>query len=104
MNTNIWTNYFLANRTRFAEPAFDSACALPDEIKAPLIRSLAIFQLGESGGGTRLMRYVRQVVGKEDLAGYEEAVGLFVEEEQYHARLLAKLLTYLQGACLENQW
>ena len=77
---------------------------LPDSVRLPLVRSLAIFQLGESGGGTRLMRYVRRVVAGVQLADYENAVSLFIEEEQYHSRLLARLVQHLGGECLTGQW
>lgn len=50
------------------------------------------------------MRHVRRVAGEERLPGYEEAVRLFVEEEQYHARLLEKLVNHMGGACLRTQW
>jgi len=105
MNTHVWTQYFLANRHRFTEPPLPVRCStLPDSIRVPLARSLAIFQLGESGGGTRLMRYVRRVVGEDRLRGYEEAVRLFIEEEQYHARLLEKVVRHLGGTLLRKQW
>ncbi len=105
MNTHIWTQYFIKNRNRFTEPPMPSnGSGLPDSVRLPLVRSLAIFQLGESGGGTRLMRYVRRVVNAEQLAGYENSVGLFIEEEQYHSRLLAGMVNYLGGQCLTKQW
>lgn len=105
MNTHIWTQYFINNRNRFVEPPMPSnSSGLPDSVRVPLVRSLAIFQLGESGGGTRLMRYVRRVVNADQLAGYEHSVGLFIEEEQYHSRLLAGLVNYLGGECLTKQW
>ncbi len=105
MNTHIWTQYFLANRNRFAEPPLPSRGSdLPEAIRVPLAQSLAIFQLGESGGGTRLMRYVKQVVTGERLHGYEQSVQLFIEEEQYHSRLLEKLVNHIGGVCLQKQW
>jgi hypothetical protein len=105
MNTHVWTQYFLANRDRFTEPRLPAGeTALPEAVRCPLARSLAIFQLGESGGGTRLLRYVRRVVREERLRGYEESVQLFIEEEQYHSRLLEKLVLHLGGVCLEKQW
>lgn len=105
MNTHIWTQYFINNRNRFTEPDMPlNSPGLRESVKLPLVRSLAIFQLGESGGGTRLLRYVRRVVTAEQLAGYEHAVGLFIEEEQYHARLLARLVNYLGGECMTKQW
>jgi hypothetical protein len=105
MNTHLWTQHFRDNQHRFTEPSLPvGGCALPPSTMEPLRHSMAIFQLGESGGGTRLMKYVQRVVSADRLAGYEQAVGLFIAEEQYHARLLAKAVTYMGGACLEKQW
>jgi len=105
MNTDVWIEYFLSNRHRFQGMELPPhGSELPDEIRLPLMRSLAVFQLGETGGGTRLMRYVREVVHRDDLAGYEEAVGLFIAEEHSHAHILEKLLCYLGGQPLQKQW
>jgi hypothetical protein len=105
MNTTHWIKHFLANRGTFNPPTMPpDGSALLDDKKRPLRDSLAIFQLGESGGGTRLMRYVRLVVPEERLPGYERAVQLFIEEEQWHARVLAELVHHLGGQCLRKQW
>lgn len=104
MNTQIWTRHFVVNRERFVMPELGKNESIDNCAKEPLRRSLAVFQLGESGGGTRLMNYVRKVVKAEKLAGYEEAVQLFVEEEQRHARLLAEMVRYLEGSLLQKQW
>jgi hypothetical protein len=105
MNTTRWIQYFLANRDTFrAPPMPPDGSALPHPAKKQLCDSLATFQLGESGGGTRLMRYVRRVVPESSLAGYEEAVALFIAEEQFHARILADLVRHLGGQCLRKQW
>ena len=104
MNTQIWTQHFIKNRAQFVMPTMSPPPALPDAVKIPVRRSLAVFQLGESGGGTRLMNYVRKVVKAEKLAGYEEAISLFVQEEQRHARILAEVVLYLEGTLLQKQW
>jgi hypothetical protein len=105
MNVTSWTQYFLANRGRFVEPPLPpSGCPLPAAVRDPLAASIAVFQLGESGGGTRLMRHVRRTATAQALEGYDEAVGLFIREECYHADLLGRLLTYLGGRPLQKQW
>ncbi len=72
---------------------------LPDS----LARSLAIFQLGESGGGT-----VIQQAGRSRLPGldqhYGKAVGLFVAEEHRHAELLAMCVRLLGGRLIRQNW
>lgn len=105
MNTQRWITHFEQNALitrRISLP--DIPCVLPEEIRAPLARSIAIFQLGESGGGTRLRRYARKVAPLEQFRGYMRAMDLFVAEEQGHAALLAQLLDHLGGTRLQKQW
>ncbi|MEM7504402.1 MAG: ferritin-like domain-containing protein, partial [Pseudomonadota bacterium] len=66
-------------------------------------RSLAIFQLGESGGGT-----VVEQVADSALPGldqyYARAVRYFVAEEHRHAALLAMCVRVLGGKLLKKNW
>jgi len=105
MNTQHWINHFAANtrlnhELQLPETPYD----LPEHVRASLARSIAIFQLGESGGGTRLRRYTRSIASLENLRGYQRAVDLFVAEEQSHAALLARTVTHLRGTLLQKQW
>lgn len=105
MNTQHWINHFETNtRLNHELQLPDAPCVLPDEVRIPLARSLAIFQLGESGGGTRLRRYTRSIASLESLKGYQRAVDLFVAEEQSHAALLARTVTHLRCTLLKKQW
>ena len=105
MNTQHWINHFEANtRLNHELPLPGTACDLPEHVRTALARSLAIFQLGESGGGTRLRRYTRSIASLENLKGYQRAVDLFVAEEQSHASLLARTVTHLRGTLLQKQW
>jgi len=81
----------------------NSPVTLSDSQRGSIARSLAIFQLGESGGGTRLRHYVRETK-LDELPGYSDAIAAFVAEEQSHAALLARLLERLEQAPLEKQW
>lgn len=105
MNTQHWIQHFEAN-TRLnhslALPACD--CPLPHKEREALARSLATFQLGESGGGTRLRRYTQSIPSLGTLKGYQRAVDLFVAEEQSHAALLARTVEHLRGTLLQKQW
>jgi hypothetical protein len=64
--------------------------------------SLAVFQLGESGDGTYLLR----AADAASLAGdqYIGALKHFVAEEQEHARVLAVVLEALDGPLLSRHW
>lgn len=105
MNTQYWIQHFAANTaaTRTLQLPVGE-CTLPEEIKRPLAHSLAVFQLGESGSGTRLRRYAREVAPLENFKGYQRAVDLFVAEEQGHAQLLSRVLAHLKGPLIQKQW
>ena len=108
MNASEWIQYYEKHATRHAAETYHWAAPLPDperpDIKA-LAGSLAIFQLGESGGGTRLRRYA-EVLSSADPAftGYSRAVELFIREENAHADLLKQMVLRLGGTLLQKQW
>jgi hypothetical protein len=105
MNTQHWISHFEASTRLNREMQLPVApCSLPGPVRNALARSVAIFQLGESGGGTRLRRYARSIAPLENLQGYQRAVDLFVAEEQSHAALLARTVTHLRGTLLQKQW
>lgn len=105
MNTQTWIHHYETNAAVHDQIRFESlVCSLPDSIRLPLCQSLAVFQLGESGGGTRLRRYAREVAPLENFRGYQRAIDLFVCEEQAHSRLLARLVNHLGGQLIQKQW
>lgn len=105
MNTQHWIHHFQTNAQVHDLICFEGAdCSLPEAIRKPLAHSLAIFQLGESGTGSRLRRYAREVAPLENFRGYQRAIDLFVCEEQAHSRLLGRLVTHLGGPLLQKQW
>ncbi len=68
-----------------------------------LARSIAVFQLGESGGGS-----VVQQAQESQLPGvtadYAAAVGGFVAEEHRHANLLAMCVRLMGGELIRENW
>lgn len=105
MNTQYWIHHYETNTRLNDEMKLpETPHALPEAVRAPLARSLAIFQLGETGGGTRLKRYAREVAPLEQFAGYQRAIDLFVAEEQSHAALLGRLIVRLNEPALKKQW
>lgn len=106
MNTQAWISHFERN-TRLndsIELPDERPCRLPESLSVPLATSLATFQLGESGTGSRLRRYAREVAPLENFRGYQRAIDLFVAEEQGHSRLLGRVVLHLRGRLLTKQW
>lgn len=73
------------------------------ELPASLARSLAIFQLGESGGGTIIGQAARSNIDGID-AHYANAMRLFVREETRHADILAICVRMLGGSLIRENW
>ncbi len=108
MNASDWIRYFMDHRQRHDAECYAWDTPLPDPSREEIRRlagSLAIFQLGESGGGTRLRRYAEALtVSHPEFAGYGRAVELFIAEENGHAELLRNMVLRLGGTLLEKQW
>ena len=105
MNTQYWIRHYQSNTQLNDDMQLSKGdCDLPDAIRHPIARSLAIFQLGESGGGTRLKRYARVIAPHGQFQGYQRAIDLFVAEEQSHAALLGRLIAYLGQPMIKKQW
>lgn len=81
----------------------------PDEsgeyanLPASLAKSLAIFQLGESGGGTIIDQARSSGLPQID-EHYAEAMALFVREENRHADILAICVRQLGGELIHDNW
>ncbi len=73
------------------------------QMPASLARSLAIFQLGESGGGTVIRQARRSNLPNID-RNYGEAMAWFVAEEHRHANLLGMCVRLLGGELIKENW
>ena len=107
MNARKWIDRFTANRTGWKEPDWNATCAVANGRSRQLLaESLATFQLGETGGGTRLMRYVEksEAIPESERENHAEAMRLFIAEENYHAELLARSVHYLGGDLRRHHW
>jgi|HubBroStandDraft_1064217.scaffolds.fasta_scaffold79437_2 hypothetical protein len=100
MNTSSWRQYYESNRLNRTEPEWSAPCLLPPELRRTLSVSLSHFQLGETGGGSFLLRGAARETDSDDLA----ALALFVAEEQEHARLLARMVDRLGGSLVRRHW
>lgn len=95
-----WLNYFESNRVNRLPVPWEKGIHVEPRLRAPLIRSLQKFQLGESGEGRRLKSHA----GKTGDATYATAIDLFIKEEQEHARLMGKILDELKAPRIQSDW
>lgn len=96
-----WKRFFAARSDRRLPTLFDPGdyTDVPDSVA----KSLAIFQLGESGGGTIVEQAINSGVrGIDD--DYVQALSMFVEEEHRHAELLAICVRNLGGSLISKNW
>jgi hypothetical protein len=95
-----WLSYFQINRETRADITFPDRLSVDAEVRAPLIKSLKRFQIGETGEGRHLRKYASLMNDPV----YEECIDLFVKEEQFHARVLAQIIQSLDGTLLSWHW
>jgi len=94
-----WLEYFEARQGR----ELDAPTGTPFEERPgceAVARSLARFELGESGDGERLQRLAAQTGD----ASYSRAIELFVAEEGQHARWLGVLRERFGAERLTSHW
>jgi len=101
-NWSHWRAFFAARRHRPGARLLADEPQLAD-VPASVARSLAIFQLGESGGGTVIEQAQQSRLPAID-DDYAAAVALFVAEEHRHAELLACCVRALRGRLIERNW
>jgi hypothetical protein len=101
MTWRTWRRHFETNATR-PIPSI-GAPELQAEQRSALARSLARFQLGESGEGRIAHEIDRATLpGVDD--DYRHALKLFVKEEGRHARILGLMVNEVGGQVLARQW
>ncbi|YCM42452.1 ferritin-like domain-containing protein [Verrucomicrobiaceae bacterium 227] len=103
MNVQKWLDHFAAN-TSAERIDWGQACSLPEEVRKPLAKSLAVFQLGETGEGCALFRLARSCRDDPGLVRYEEALRAFILEENRHAEILKEMVLRVEGTLLTKQW
>ena len=97
-----WREFFAARAHRPAPRILEDDPALA-MLPGSIAHSLAIFQLGESGGGTVIEQARRSTIEDID-EDYAEAMALFVAEEHRHAELLACCVRALKGELIRSNW
>src|ERR1041384_7278225 len=104
MNSADWLAYFQQNKLDRTAIAWHEGAQVCRHLRGPVARAQARFQLGESSDGARLRAAVGRLANRTGDRDYQEAIGLFIGEEQEHARLLAEVLTRMRAPLLRRHW
>lgn len=98
-----WVKHFRGNVDRPYPEIQEQVIGFIPQKRIPVARSLAIFQLGESGEG----RIAKDIDGKRMFGvdeEYRESLKLFVKEEGRHARILGECVRALRGELISSNW
>jgi hypothetical protein len=99
-----WVSYFKLNRTKLASFNRDQLGSITKIERATISRSIATFQLGESSEGRHLLNAARKYALRHNEPALEEAMKLFIAEEQRHARDLALFMSTQRMPLAGRQW
>jgi hypothetical protein len=96
MQTSAWRRYFESNHHRAEAIVPASLGEVREPLRTELVRSLQIFQAGETGEGRIVAEAARQPGAGQD-PDFVEALRLYIAEEGRHARELGRLVRALGG-------
>ena len=95
-----WLAYFQENKRSCPNIVIPESVKVSESLRAPLIRSLQRFQIGETGEGKHLKKFASIMKDPE----YEQCIDMFIKEEQHHARVLAQMIAGMDGTLLTWHW
>ncbi len=82
-----WSRYFQANLQRLLDIPWKQGAGWSAEERASFAASLQDFQLGESSAGRSLIARAQDYAARSGDESYEQAIRLFIQEEQRHSGL-----------------
>jgi hypothetical protein len=101
MNTSTWIAHFERNRKNRPVPDWGAPFYLPEEVRRPLARSLAEYQLGDGGGDCRLVAGDAEAFRGSE-ADMDRLVDLWFAEEAEHSRLLSHAVRRVGGTFITD--
>lgn len=87
-----WVQYFRLNAKSLMDIPWERGVFFTDETRAAIASSVQEFQLGESSEGKHLIACAKRHAERSGDTAYVEALGLFIAEENRHARDLGRVL------------
>ncbi|TYP69507.1 hypothetical protein [Paenibacillus methanolicus] len=99
-----WSRYYRENKTRLRELDWDDPYRLDEAEYKTIAGSIQQFQIGESSEGKYLIEAAkRYLAGRRDQS-YLESLILFIQEEQRHARELARFMERQHIPRIRSHW
>jgi hypothetical protein len=99
-----WSCYFLSNTTRHQQVEWAPLEPLTQQEQHAVVRSIQIFQLGESGEGRHFLRCAEREAERSGDWMYLRALRMFLHEEHRHAAYLGEVLQASKVPTLEQNW
>jgi hypothetical protein len=99
-----WVEYFRQNGQRLRPIPWEEGVVLSPAERAAVIRSIQIFQLGESGEGKHFMRVAEHFANRAGDPDYLVALTMFLAEEHRHAGQLGRVLDLAGEPRLAKEW
>jgi hypothetical protein len=99
-----WVEYFRRNRQRLRPIPWEEGVNLTPAERAAVIRSIQIFQLGESGEGKHFLRVAERYSRRVGDPNYLVALRMFLAEEHRHAGELGRVLDLIDAPRLAKEW
>lgn len=98
-----WRAHFRQNGKSWAEFDWSEVDRLSPGERRIVARSIAAFQRGETGDGSNLVHWAAAKGGSPSHP-FADLMGMFVQEEQRHARVLRRAMQVNGIARAERQW
>jgi hypothetical protein len=99
-----WVQYFRFNAKTLLTIPWEQGVFLTDETRDAIAKSVQEFQLGESSEGKHLMACAKRHAARVGDEAYVEALGLFIAEENRHARDLGRVLDLAGIGRVGHSW
>ena len=99
-----WLAYFQRNAAALRPVPWHAGVTLSAAERAAVTKSVATFQLGETGGGRHLAAAAARYAAFQGDDDYLAAVKLFIAEEQRHGRELGRWLDLAGIPRIERHW
>jgi hypothetical protein len=103
MNHSKWIEHFARNKQGRPEPDWSAPVTVPAATRAPLLRSIEQFRLGDGGGPASLIAFDRENF-RSRTEEMRQIVDLWFAEEAEHARLLGCAVRRFGGRIITSHW